>query len=101
MKCIEHYCTHLRVKHVKNREQCRQFHSYLKRAQSLGVDVQLNDGCMLLDGTPVDVNQTKFFIKARQGQPFKMCFLINRCIMLNFTCSASNKAAISPTTLSE
>lgn len=61
----------------------RQFHSYLERAQvALGVDIQFDGGCVLLDGAPIDVNQTKLFIKTRLGQSFKGVLSAELCCIV-------------------
>ena len=63
------------VKHVKTHDESRAFHSFYKRAQDVGqlinVNVSLVDGCVLLDGTSMEVKQAKRYIKSKQGQFFK------------------------------
>lgn len=39
--------------------------------QYLSVDVQFDDGYVLLSGASIDVNQAQCFIKARQMQSFE------------------------------
>lgn len=65
---IEFYCAlcmqlshdHL-IRHVKTK--AGYFYSYLKRRKlvwhSLGVDVQFDGDCVLLDGATMDANQAK------------------------------------------
>lgn len=53
--------------------------------QSLGVNVQFDEGCVFLDGAPMDVNQDKCFIKARQdelhGKPLHRMYV--QCVQQN------------------
>ena len=63
------------VKHVKTHDESRAFHSFSKRAQVVGQDLNINiefkDGAVLLDGTEMGVNQAKLYVKAKQSQAFK------------------------------
>lgn len=63
-----HFCIYL----FKNRDQ----NSYLKCPhvveKSIGVAVQFNDGCVILDGASMDVSKIKCFKSTAGVNPIRM-----------------------------